>query len=68
MARYILKRRTADACATDVVAALEGVTVLDSVADITLLIETDPAALERHRKVLDGWTVRPEMSFRLRRD
>jgi hypothetical protein len=64
VARYILKRHGPFACAIEAVAALKGITVLDSVTDVALLVETDPVALERHRAALDGWVAYPQTSYR----
>lgn len=65
MPRYVLKRASNTALDAGRIQALDGLDVIDAIGEVGLLLEADPSALERHRAVLDGWTIAPEFSHAL---
>ena len=71
MARYVLMREAA-AGATgtpgrvttlEQIRRLPHVRVIDEAGDRFVLLEVDPKVLDRHKRLLRGWTVTPEVVY-----
>jgi hypothetical protein len=71
MARYVLMRQAAAgaigtpsrASTPEQIRPLPHVRVIDEAGDRFILVEAEPKVLDRHKRLLRGWTVTPEVVY-----
>jgi hypothetical protein len=71
MARYVLMRQAAAgaggtpgrASTPEQIRRVPHLRVIDEAAGRFILVEVDPKVLDRHKRLLRGWTVTPEVVY-----